>query len=71
MSLLTTEDKLNVVNQHIKTLDYSIYNAELDLIEANADTNPNAENIAAINARLTALNAKREVLAAEAATLTE
>lgn len=71
MSLLTDADKLSIVNQHIKTLDFAIYNAELDLLEANAEATPNTENIAAINARITALNAKRTVLAAEAATLTE
>lgn len=71
MSLLTNADKLSIVNQHIKTLDYAIYNAELDLIEANAEATPNTENIASINARITALNAKRTVLAEEAATLTE
>lgn len=71
MSLLTNTDKLSIVNQHIKTIDFALYNAELDLLEANAEATPNAENIAAINARITALTAKREILADEAATLTE
>lgn len=69
MSLLTDADKLNLVNQHIKSLDFQIYNAELDLIEANAESPVNAENISAINARLTVLNAKRDVLETEAAQL--
>lgn len=71
MSLLTDADKLNVVNQHIKSLDFQIYNAELDLIEANAESPVNAESVSAINARLTGLNAKRTVLAAEAAQFSE
>ena len=71
MSLLTDADKLNVVNQHIKSLDFQIYNAELDLIEANAESPVNAESVSAINARLTAFNAKRTVLAAEAAQFSE
>jgi hypothetical protein len=69
MSLLTNADKLNLVNQHIKSLDFQVYNSQLDLIEANAESPVNSENISIINARLTALNAKRTALAAEAATL--
>jgi hypothetical protein len=71
MSLLTNADKLNLVNQHIKSLDFQVYNSQLDLIEANAESPVNSENISIINARLAALNAKRTVLAAEAAPLAE
>ena len=67
MSLLTNADKLNVVNQHIKSLDFQIYNSELDLIVANAETPVNSETVSGINTRLTALNAKRSVLETEAA----
>lgn len=67
MSLLTNADKLNIVNQHIKSLDFQIYNSQLDLIEANAETPVNSETVSAINARLAALNAKRSVLVTEAA----
>ena len=69
MSLLTNADKLNVVNQHIKSLDFQIYNTELDLIVANAESPVNAENVSSINTRLTFLNAKRAILEAEAAPL--
>jgi hypothetical protein len=69
MSLLTNADKLNVVNQHIKSLDFQIYNSQLDLIVANAESPVNSENVSAINARLTALNSKRALLEAEAAPL--
>jgi hypothetical protein len=67
MSLLTNADKLSVVNQHIKSLDFQIYNSELDLIVANAETPVNSETVSGINTRLTALNAKRSVLETEAA----
>jgi hypothetical protein len=69
MSLLTNADKLNIVNQHIKSLDFQIYNSEIDLIEANAESPVNAENVSVINARLAALNTKRTALVAEAAPL--
>jgi len=69
MTLLTNEDKLNLVNQHIKSIDFQIYNLQLDLIEANAESTVNTENVSTINGRLTSLNAKRTALESEAATL--
>ena len=68
-TLLTNADKLNVVNQHIKNLDFQIYNLELDLIVANAESPVNSETVSGINSRLTSLNAKRALLAAEASPL--
>ena len=70
-TLLTNEDKLSIVNQHIKSIDFQIYNLELDLLEANAEATPNAENISAINTRKASLNTKRVALATEAAELEE
>jgi|SanBayMetagenome_1026888.scaffolds.fasta_scaffold21238_4 lysophospholipase L1-like esterase len=69
MSLLTNADKLNIVNQHIKSLDFQIYNSEIDLLEANAESPVNTEFITTINARIAAMNTKRAALAAEAAPL--
>ena len=46
---LSNEEKLNIVNQHIKSVDYTIYGYELDLIQANAVSSPDAAQIAAIN----------------------
>ena len=71
MTLLTDEDKLNLVNQHIKSIDFQVYNLQLDLIEANAESPVNTENISTINGRLTSLNAKRTALESEAAGLEE
>jgi hypothetical protein len=70
-TLLTNADKLSVVNQHIKSIDFQLYNLELDLLEANAEATPNAENISSLNVRVASLNAKRAVLAAEALELEE
>jgi hypothetical protein len=67
---LTNEDKLNIVNQHIKSIDYSIYGHELDLIQANAVSSPDAGQISAINARITESNAKKAVLVIEKNSLT-
>ena len=37
-TLLTTEDKLTIVNQHIRSIDYTIYGLELDILVENAAT---------------------------------
>ena len=68
---LTNEEKLSVVNQHIKSVDFSIYGVELDLIEENASSQPNAEYVTSLNQRLSSLNAKKSALTTEAASLTE
>lgn len=71
MSTLTNEEKKSVINQHIKTLDYAIYNADLELLQINVDGNPNQESLNAINNRRSGLLAKRAVLEAELDALPE
>ena len=68
---LSNEDKLSLVGQHIKSIDFQIYSIELDLIEANALTQKDTDNIASLNARLEPLQAKRTALIAEQDSLTE
>ena len=65
MTTLTKEDKISVITQHLKTVDYALYHLELDLIEAEATATPDTENISVINNRIDALNTKRSALAAE------
>jgi hypothetical protein len=69
MTLLTNADKLNLIDQHIKSIDYQAYNLELDLIEANAESPVNSDIVLTLNTRMNALAAKRTALESEAATL--
>ena len=69
MTLLTNADKLNLIDQHIKSIDYQAYNLELDLIEANAESPVNSDTVSTLNTRMNALAAKRTALESEAATL--
>ncbi len=69
-STLTNEEKINIVNQHIKSMDYSIYGYELDLIQANAVSSPDAAQIAAINTRISHANAQKTALVSEKDSLT-
>jgi hypothetical protein len=67
---LTNEEKLNIVNQHLKSVDYSIYGLQLDLLEINSTSNPDASQVSNINTRITAANAKRAALVTERDSLT-
>jgi hypothetical protein len=68
---LTNEEKLGIIDQHKRNLDFAIYGFELDLIELNAITPLDTEAIASVTGRLELLNNKKEALEVEAATLTE
>lgn len=67
---LTNEEKLGILNQHLKSVDYTIYGLQLDLIEAQASETPDAVQISSINGRITSANAKREALVEERDSLT-
>jgi hypothetical protein len=67
---LTNEEKLGIVEQHIKSIDYGIYGIQLDLIEINATSAPDASQVTNLNTRLTAYNAKRVALVTEKNSLT-
>lgn len=67
---LTTEEKLIILNQHLKTIDYSIYGLELDIVEAQAIDSPDATHLESLNDRLTDANLKRAALVEERSSLT-
>jgi hypothetical protein len=67
---LTNEEKLGIVNQHIKAIDYTIYGLELDLLEAQAIDSPDANQISSINNRISSANSRRSVLVEERSSLT-
>ena len=69
MTLLTNADKLNIVNQHMKSIDFQVYNLQLDLIEANAESPVNSENVSTLTGRMNVLHAKRVALESDAETL--
>ena len=71
MTLLTNADKLNIVNQHMKSIDFQMYNFQLDLIEANAESTVNSENVSVITGKINVLTAKRAARESEAESLEE
>ena len=67
--ILTNEEKSAIVSQHIKNIEYSIYNLEVSIIEEEAVQAPNSNKISNLNSDITELNAKKAALTAELATL--
>jgi hypothetical protein len=66
---LTNEEKINIINQHIRNIEFAAYNADLDLIEANAVSSPDTNLVSEINLRKSEINAKLSALNAEKTSL--
>lgn len=71
MTILSNEEKLSVINQHLKNVEFSKYNAELSLIEENSVSSPDEEVISTMTARIAELNSKILALETEKSQLTE
>ena len=69
-TMLTNEEKLNIVNQHIKSVEYNLYGYELDLVQANAVSVPDAGQVSAINTRIAEANSVKAALVTEKNSLT-
>lgn len=69
--MLTANEKIDIINQHIRSVLYLKYNAELDKIEAICVTNPNENTIDAIDERIENCDLKILALEAEKAKLAE
>ena len=67
---LTNEEKAAIVNQHIKNLEYSIYNLQVSLVEENAVSAPDAAKVSSLNSQISEANTKKTALLAELDELT-
>jgi hypothetical protein len=65
MNTLTNEDKISVINQHKRNIEYSKYNLQVSLIEENAVSVPNTEAISSLNEQIADLDSKLSALDAE------
>lgn len=74
MATLSKEEKLQIINSHMRSVDYLKYGLEIDMIQENSKSNPNQSNLttlqnqiddcdsqlAALNSELAAVNALTE-----------
>jgi hypothetical protein len=66
---LSVQEKIAIIDQHLKSIEYSLYNNELDLIEANASTPVDASVVSNIESKISATTGKKNALLAAKADL--
>jgi hypothetical protein len=66
---LTNDEKMMVVTQHIKNINYSLYNLNLSLNEARAIAVPNQDTINGLILQINDANAQLAVLQQEQSSL--
>jgi heat shock protein HspQ len=59
---LTKEEKIDIINQHLKNLEYSKYNSEISLVEESAAGKPQQNLIDEIQEQIDNINAKTSAL---------
>jgi hypothetical protein len=62
---LTKQEKIDIINQHLKNLEYSKYNSEISLVEESAAIEPQPILIDEINSQIDNINAKTSALLSE------
>ena len=63
--MLTNEEKLSIVEQHLKNLELNAYNLSLSLVTENSVTEPNELTIKLLEEQLSDLNTKIESINVE------
>ena len=66
---LTTQEKTDIINQHLRNLELSSYNLELSVLEEESKSTPEAAILTSYNSDLSDLNAKKTALLDELASL--
>ena len=66
---LTTQEKTDIVNQHLRSLEFSIYNLNLSILEEESKSTPDETILASLNSNLLDFNAKKTALLAELSAL--
>jgi len=71
MTILTKQEKTDIISAHIKSLKYNEYNLQMDLLQENAKTVPNTQTVTSVESQIqetgkqiTALNAELTAVAA-------
>jgi hypothetical protein len=66
---LTNEEKINIINQHIKSSMVNSFNLHLSIIEEGTQPTPNQNTISKLQEQLDVENKKQEALQNEIASL--
>lgn len=63
--MLTKEDKIQIINAHSKSLNYSKYNLQIDKIQENSKTAPDSASIEVIDAQISDIDKQLAALDSE------
>jgi hypothetical protein len=66
---LTAQEKTDIINQHLRSLEFSIYNITLSILEEESKSTPDSSILTALNSDLSDFNAKKTALLAELSAL--
>ena len=69
MTTLTKADKLQLINSHKRSLEYSKYGLELDVLQENAKSSPNQEEVSRLETLIEETDNQLAALEAELATV--
>jgi hypothetical protein len=59
---LTNEEKVGIIEQHLKTLEYNKYNLRVTMLTLSADPNSKAQNIKDLERQIETITQKQDVL---------
>lgn len=62
---LNVDEKTSIITQHIKNVEFRLYNFGLSLLEEQALSQPNSNRIDEINASIEEVNAQKSALITE------
>ena len=66
---LTNEEKISIIDQHLKNLEYNRYNLEVSMIELTSGTIQKEESIETLQSEIDSLVLQQTALATERASL--
>lgn len=61
---LNDEDKDSIIENHLRNLEYSLFNTEMSILAANSIDTPNTEVLANLNNEITDIRSKITALKA-------
>jgi predicted nucleic acid-binding Zn-ribbon protein len=67
---LTNEEKISIIDQHLKILEYNKYNLKISLLEMLAGNIAKPESISDLEIQIDSINKKQNALIQELDTLT-
>jgi hypothetical protein len=67
MTTLNKDEKAQIISSHLKSLAYSKYNLEIDTLQENSKSSPNADVLTSISSQSAEVDAQIAALTAELA----